>query len=793
MRNWKLASGDPLSLTLATDARLVHPDYTNDHIWEMHLGGGDPPALAVETTYGLRARLMRIFPRIVEGSQGITDPSGFSSPPEVIQFYPNFLCLSFSPFVGIDVIAEYWVPASQVITGRIRISNQSIVPRQIRLEWTTLLNAQGDGRGMEPCQMGVSTVLCGSTDDLAPVLFMTGGPEAAGGPYPALALDLDLPPGNHRQFSWAAASLSEPTASFELARHTTARSWDAELARIELQNEADTIDIQTGDPNWDAVFAFSQKVAFNLLIGDGDGLPRQSFVLSRQPDQGFSPRPDGSDYTHLWNGQTALDTYYLSWLLLPARASALHDFLCNFLATLTEDGWMDWKPGIGGQRGRLMVQPVLATLAWKIYQVQQDPAFLQQIFPDLLSAVRNWMQVHDLDGDGVPEWDHALQLGLEDNPTFDRWRMDGQGLDVTTVEDPALCAFLVHECRCLIRMADQLKLDEPIPLLTSWINQLSQAVESVWDAKIASYHYRDRDTHGSYKAELLANTRGPVGLKRPRKLRTPRRLVFRIQTSGETTRNPTLHIHGEGPSGPVEEHISTRSFIWLHGNAVITSQKIFSLVDRIEIDGLDPNDPVLIRSADYTQENISLLLPLWSQIPHAKRAQKIVEETLFHPGRYGHPYGLPANPFSSAEDLPAPFAPGVSMLWNSLIGEGLLEYGFRDRAAELFTRMMGALVLILQRENAFRSTYHADSAVGAGETNVLQGLAPVGLFLEILGVRLLSPWKVLIQENNPFPWPVTVKYRGMRILRQENQAVVTFPDGQTVTIAGPEPRLVALT
>ena len=133
------------------------------------------------------------------------------------------------------------------------------------------------------------------------------------------------------------------------------------------------------------------------------------------------------------------------------------------------------------------------------------------------------------------------------------------------------------------------------------------------------------------------------------------------------------------------------------------------------------------------------------------------------------------------------------MLWNSLIGEELIEYGFREQAAELFTRMMSGLVLNLQAEHAFRKNYHADTGAGAGETNILHGLAPVSLFLEILGVRLLSPWKVLVQGNNPFPWPVTVKYRGMKVVRQEKQTLVTFPDGQTAVVAGPNPRLVSLT
>ena len=66
MQNCNLTSGDPLQLTIAADARLIPPDYLNDHIWEMDLSGGDPSALGLRTTYGLRARLMRIFPRFIE-------------------------------------------------------------------------------------------------------------------------------------------------------------------------------------------------------------------------------------------------------------------------------------------------------------------------------------------------------------------------------------------------------------------------------------------------------------------------------------------------------------------------------------------------------------------------------------------------------------------------------------------------------------------------------------------------------------------------------------------------------
>ena len=55
MRDWSLTAGDPLYLTLAADSRLCKPDYVNDHIWEVALDSGEPAAIALQTTFGLRA------------------------------------------------------------------------------------------------------------------------------------------------------------------------------------------------------------------------------------------------------------------------------------------------------------------------------------------------------------------------------------------------------------------------------------------------------------------------------------------------------------------------------------------------------------------------------------------------------------------------------------------------------------------------------------------------------------------------------------------------------------------
>jgi len=282
MREWNLGPGDPLQLTIAADARLTTTNYVDDHIWELDLSGGDPSALALRTTYGLRARMMRLFPRFTENRQTLNDPAAFIGPPRLRRFYPNFLLVTFSPLAGIEVTAEYWVAGSQVVTGRLTLTNRGVTPRSLRLEWVGQLIPL-EGRSMAAEQRQSVVVLQGQVEDLFPVLFLTGGPQAGPGPYASLALMLELAPGATRQSTWALAALHDPQESFDLARRVAARPFDAEKARIEMLNASQGVEIITGDPDWDAAFAFSQKTALGLFHSPTEHLPHPALYFPASP------------------------------------------------------------------------------------------------------------------------------------------------------------------------------------------------------------------------------------------------------------------------------------------------------------------------------------------------------------------------------------------------------------------------------------------------------------------------------------------------------------------------------
>ncbi len=211
-------------------------------------------------------------------------------------------------------------------------------------------------------------------------------------------------------------------------------------------------------------------------------------------------------------------------------------------------------------------------------------------------------------------------------------------------------------------------------------------------------------------------------------------------------------------------------------------------------------DRSAILTADYSSEDITLFMPLWAHLPIEDRAGKIIGETLFKLERFGRPFGVPAcASFTSSPGLRLTaetseameaVCQAVHLPWNVLIGEGLLAYGRQVEASQLCWRLMWAVIRNLKKQHAFSHTYDASTGAGMGERNSLHGLAPVGLFLDSLGLRIESARRVVLSGKNPYPWPVTVKYKGLTVTRQSEKTLVVFPDGQAVTLNDPTDAVV---
>jgi hypothetical protein len=771
------------TLQLAADARLCQPDYANDIIWELVPSGGEPVSLLLQSTLGLRARSMRLFPRFTCNNSSLIDPSTYDAQPRLLKAFPNYISLQYKPFACLEVMAEYWVPESLTVCGRITVTNRGSQTEKLDTEWISLLTPLEEGRSMAVVQFGMNNVLEGKTGDLSLVCFLSGGAQPGTGPFPGLVVEIETQPGESHRLTWALAARPEAEASFKAARTATTRAWDAEVAQIERLNASQWLEITTSDPEWDAAFALSQKIAWTLFYPGNTHLPFHSFVLNRQPDQGFSPRGDGSDYAHQWNGQNALDAYYLNSLILPGGSDLAEGVLRNFLSTQDENGFVEWKPGLAGQRSRLLSQPLLATIACQIDRCKTDHKWLHEIFPGLLRFFEAWFRPeHDRDGDGFPEWDHAVQSGAEDAPVYDHWNPHSQGVDISTLESPSLGAFLYRECLSLIKIARLVGNEEALTGLNERLGILRQSLSACWDSRTNTYRYRDFQSHLSLPSRPIVefDQVGEFDLKKS--FNKPQRLLLHLTAPVEKNLIVAMTIYGQSANGKLIEETIPDRLPWNNGQAYYTSRALFSEVTRLDVKRLAEGVKGTLATPDYTQEDITLLLPLWAGLPGDVQSKKIIEKTLLK--RYLLPYGMPCCP-DLADESQQGSQIYVSLPWNQLIIEGMVDNGYIQEAVEFFTRLMNAILPSLRQNGVFRECYNAQTGQPFGETNSLHGLPPLGLFLQILGIKSIQTDQVILQGFNPFSWPVTVKYQGITITRHPKDTVVTFPGGQVITVNGP--------
>ncbi len=794
MRTWSLTAEDPHSLRIAADARLGTPDYADDQIWELRLVGGEPAAVALETTYGLRARDMRLFPGFGWKGENLVNPEQFHRPPTIRRFFPNFIWLSMMPHPWLQVEAEYWAADSHSVGGRFRLTNVGGEAAELRLRLHAVLRPIGEGGVMSERTLSGASVLAGRTGSLAPVVFLSGGATVDQVAHPALVVETLLTVGEQRTLVWAHAALEDETESFDSARSLAARPWEAEVARLEHVNRT-LVEVETGEPDWDAALAWTQRVVLGSFVGPTPRLPHASFIHARVPDRGFSAAGDGSDYNIQWAGQSTQMAHRVVKQVLPLAPELAKGILANFLAVQTPDGSIDWKPGLGGQRNGALSAPLLADMAWRIYQHTEDREFLAHSFDPLVAFFEAWFdEARDRDQDGVPEWDHTIQMGLDDCPTFVRWQSWGQGLDITLAETPDLAAILIREARALRQIAAAIGQATP-ESLESRETDLRAAIESSWSESEAIYRHRDRDAHTSPTGEVLGRGEGEFSFQVDRTFEEPIRVVVRSHGAEGLSHAVQVFIHGKGRRGRNRvERMNERDFRWFWEFGTATSAKPYASIERVEVRGLSEAFETEIAVADFTRQDLAGLLPLWAGAPDSARTRRLVRHTLLDTKRFLKLYGLAS--CSSRDPAYKPHesegAGAVSMYWNVLLGEALVEHGYLDEAVELLGRLMAAAVASLRSDGAFRERYHPELPEGFGERDHIAGTAPLDLFLDVLGVRLISPRRLWIRGGNPFPWPVRLRWRGLELHWEEDTTQVTFPNGRRVRVDAGSPRFIEL-
>lgn len=791
LRRWQLDAAQPYTLQLAADARLGRTDYTDDQVWELQIGSGESPALALQTHYGGRAGLASLVPMWEHDGRTIYQHQVYHTPPVITQFAPGYIEAEGSITAGLALRACYWAMESHAAGGLFIVQNTGKQVETLRLDLFGHVGMGGREQklGIATLSGGGHALYMGEIGNLQPVVLVEGGNaylRDGRAASPRVGVHLKIKPGAQVALRWVHAGLHTVRDSLELAQNWLEQDWEPYLQRIVQAALAIPI-VQTGSSDWDLVIACAYNTLVQSLLKPTSALPYGSFVGSRGSGRGFSARGDGTDYDRLWAGQDPETAY----LVVPALASvapqAAAGILRNYLALQRSDGFIDRKPGLGGQRQELLATPLLARLAWKVYEQTEDKDFISELFPGLLKFFERWFAPdHDHDSDGLPEWQHERQRGYAAFPMFAPARSWSQGADIRLVETPDLAAYLIAEAQSLHAMAGLLANKTALKQIEKRLSSLQETLESLWNGQF--YTPRDRDTHlVTGWTAVVENGRGDETHLPAVEFDRPQRLVMRISGGVSHTPRITAHIEGlDSSDKTIHETMSSEDFLWQNRQGVCTSRHTFTRVDRVYVEGLSRVYQIYLHTMDITRLDISALLPLWSGGISAERAAALAglaadKKHFWQPGGITMvPASDPAYDPSSAEG-----GGGVWPCWLALVGEGLLQAGQGNRAAELLKNLLKNQTEALRQDKSFSEFYHAEQPQGLGESQHLGGITPLALLMQVAGVRIVSAGKVW--TGGPLHWgrSISVQQHGVRVRRGRSGTVVDFPSGHRVQL-GPD-------
>lgn len=790
MRGLSFNRDGPKTFILAVDGAFAALDPQNDQVWELNLHGTHAYPFCLQTTYGLRARSMRLFPRIRVDNEDYHDSHRFYCRPEVTCYAPDTLRIDFRPFESLSLQCDVFVPETDILVGSFKIRNLGSNAFKLTFALAAVLLPMGKGIPTRPEREGVNQIIVGQTKELWPVLFMTGGPSAVNSPYPALSIPIFIKPGGSRRLTWALAAKQNRSVSLDAARTFIASHWAKASQAHVMKHAAQTIRIHTDRPDWDAAFALAQVAAMTHFVSRCKRIDQPFFLRTRLPDR----PPYNSWEQETLDDLTALEATHLAQVLLPAQAELLKGFVEDLLSRSDEEGFLPSRLNASLFVRPFRECPLLASLCLNLYEQDGDKDFLKRVFPALCRILDSWLSTGNDqdDGGGFYAWEDTQQLQLDTGLfNFDSWEETGKGLALQSAESPALLTMLYNEGRALSKAAEILGEDAAQKKYLELAQILGDRLNRTWQSKWRRFAYLDGESHKNLRRELHVRGRVQETLDIHQVFKAPQRLQVHLHSADEHTRVCIVTIKGKDVQGEaVTEQFKPRDIHWSLRNTHLTTRQLFKAVDSIQIAGAKPEDQFLIETADYSEGDITCLLPVWSRAVTHKRNQSMVKAHL-NPENAGLDFGIPET-WRTTHKLPEELPIRVNVLWNTMIIEGLLRQGFIEEAAALYSRLMSTIVSGLCDFSGFYPYYDSKTGKPAGKRNAIAGLAPLQLFLKIAGIHLFSPVKVALMAHNPFAGKIEVRWQGLHIQREGTHTIVSFPNGSVYECDPDGPILVAM-
>ena len=726
----------PLGGTKRFDPSL--PDPTR--IWVISTKPGSLPSLVVKSRSQHRTGELFLETGYAEGNHSLHSSQKFAHHPILDHMSWDWLEFHYQPLQALEVNVINWVPDPRVICGIHRIQNLNSQQREINLKLTFRGEMGGRGIRLSPETFQGWEILSNPTSQPNLALFLTGGTNLSYAGSNQLMATAVLGPAEMGELRWILVWSGPDTDPRRVLEKVINLDWKGEISRNKILLSTQ-LEVKTGHADRDYCLAFSQRQARLIL--------NQIFLQMEKGDHSGLPL-------------TPLQAWQLVQALTPWDSPSLERLL---------------KGALGHNGGRILPVPLATELLGLAREAGCNPDLIGKYLPAVQKTLAVWFTPeYDKDGDGIPE-----EPGEDFFPLQSHLRQNG-GTRITltaaddSLETPGLAALVHNEITQLTKLCKgfpQLTIAEE---LVDRKRILQDFILDTWQSSQGRFQTRDYQSHLSQPGFEVS---GPIHtgwhlfqLELP----YPTRLQFHVQRSERAPfpENLSVTFHGQDWQGRYRvEELSSQDLLWGEQLGWGTTQSIFSRLDLCLVDGLERDQTVEITAPGSDRQDLSLCLPLWLKDLPPEIGERAISQLLVKNGIFWSDQGLKSYP--KAENSP------ISLPLNLLVAQGLFKAGYTRLAGEIFNCWIGTITDNLLQEGCLYATWDAKTGAGVGKANQVESILPVGLLLDLLGVRFQDTQNLVLEERIPILFPVILSYRGAEITLEETETVITWPGGDQST------------
>ena len=740
---------DPISLTLAADHAFATDLESPNIVWQLELEPAQP--LSLQTSLGLQAQSFRIFPFVTRNKHIYQNLNEYFSTPRIDNLTSNYAKLNLSPDPETQASFEFWAREPYAISGRVTLRNSGTENAELSARVAGLLVPLDGGQGMSITKLDYKTYLRGQSGELTIALVMEGTPKPVISPNQALEISQLLQPGEEFSVLWRCSAAFSPSQSQERALKAFPTNWQAEVARLEVADQARGLEIETPLHDWNLVFKAMQDQA-NLLVKKPED-PEQGLPFF---DRRNTHNPVGKAYEpRFWSlssdQSSILEIRQLLRTLLPAQTQLAVDLIRSILKN--------------PQHKNAPPFPQLAALVWDVHTYHQQPSFLAECLPLLAEQTLRWFsQEHDRDQDGLPEWPNPDHARLSELPNFNVWQEESFPTRISSAESLGLAILLSNELETLQRMTRVLGNEQLSAQIRPHQERLGAAIAR-FRSEPPGASFIDRDTHRVLPSQKVIEVQLPDPNWQSVRLAAPARLNILLKHHAYCMPKDFQVVGADIYGQELRETITSSNMTWLTYGFHITTESVFSRFDRLQNLGVAKRS-VQVYTSDLEITDISQQLAWEGQAGEAELPAWAA------PQDFRYRFGLPTDLNPAKTD-----GGSVNIGWNCLLIEHLNRIGEKKLAFDLLSRLIMGFSGMLKREHALMESFTSDSGSCWGKRNGIRGLLPPLLLLEVAGIQIVNEQKVSISGENPCPWPLIVRFRGLEVRRDGKNTTIQFPDG----------------